>query len=468
MLPVILSGGSGTRLWPLSRGHYPKQFLPLLSDKTLLQETLRRLEGIVGLSEPLVICNEDHRFIVAEQLREIGIDPYKIILEPFGRNTAPAIALAALAASSPDEVMLVLPADHVIEDVDAFKRAVAKAHRLAEIGNLVTFGVVPTHPETGYGYIQRGAVLDVDDIAHHVHAFVEKPDIETAQHYLSSGEYYWNSGMFAFKASVYLSELEKYNESILNVCRAAYQSTSISYDFHWISGEIFEKCPSDSIDYAVMEKTDRAIVLPIDAGWSDVGSWSALWGVSTKSMDGNSLQGDVLIHDTRNSYIHSEYKLVAAIGLENMVIVETDDAVMVSPKDRVQDVKKIVDQLKIDGRIEAEYHRKVYRPWGYYDCIDVGHRHQAKRIVVKPGAKLSVQLHHHRAEHWIVVKGTASVTRGNDTFLVSENESTYIPIGVKHSLENPGVIPLEMIEIQTGSYLGEDDIVRFEDKYGRQ
>jgi mannose-1-phosphate guanylyltransferase/mannose-1-phosphate guanylyltransferase/mannose-6-phosphate isomerase len=403
--------------------------------------------------------------MVAEQLRQIDVMPGSIILEPIGRNTAPAVALAALAAKSPDEVLLVLAADHVINDVQAFHQAIESACQLAESDALVTFGIVPSGPETGYGYIRRGT--GIDTLAFHVDAFVEKPDLETAQSYLEDGGYYWNSGMFAFKASVYLAELERHNPDMLAVCRQALASAELSYDFVKLDRAVFEKCPSDSIDYAVMEKTHNAAVIPLDAGWNDVGSWSALWDVSDKNGHGNSLQGDVITYDTNNSYVHSEYKLVAAIGLENMVVVETDDAVMVAPKDRVQDVKKIVEQLKAMGRSEAEYHRKIYRPWGYYDCIDCGNRHKAKRIVVKPGAKLSVQLHHHRAEHWIIVKGTARVTKGEESYLVSENESTYIPIGVKHSLENPGVIPLEMIEVQTGSYLGEDDIVRFSDKYGR-
>jgi mannose-1-phosphate guanylyltransferase/mannose-1-phosphate guanylyltransferase/mannose-6-phosphate isomerase len=464
MKPVVLSGGSGTRLWPLSRVAYPKQFLPLTSDKTMLQETLLRLKGVDAMGSPLVICNEDHRFMVAEQLREIEAEAHAIILEPVGRNTAPAVALAALAAD-PDEVLLILPADHVIEDVATFQAAVKQAVVEAEKGHLVTFGIVPTGPETGYGYIQ--ATKEGDGVARQVNRFVEKPDLETATGYLESGDYYWNSGMFVFKASRYLEELEKFNSEMLAACREAYEKAEEDLDFVRIDRVAFEACPSDSIDYAVMEKTDSAVVIPLDANWNDVGSWAALWEVSEKDSQGNALKGDVLTHDTTNSYIYSDQKLVATIGIKDLVVIETDDAVMVAPRDRVQEVKEIVARLKADKRSESEQHRKVYRPWGYYDSIDNGERHQAKRIVVKPGAKLSLQMHHHRAEHWIVVKGTALVTRGEEQLIVSENESTYIPLGTIHCLENKGVIPLEMIEVQSGSYLGEDDIVRFEDKYGR-
>ncbi|MEH6504169.1 MAG: mannose-1-phosphate guanylyltransferase/mannose-6-phosphate isomerase [Cycloclasticus sp.] len=466
MKPVILSGGSGTRLWPLSRGAYPKQFLPLTSDNTMLQETLLRLRGISGMSAPLVICNEAHRFMVAEQLREIDTKPQAIMLEPVGRNTAPAVALAALAVD-PDEILLILPADHVIENIAVFHSVVEQAICEAEKDHLVTFGIVPSGPETGYGYIQAKKEAS-DATSYKVNRFVEKPDLATATEYLDSGDYYWNSGMFVFKASRYLDELEKFNPQMLAACKKAYINAKEDADFTRVDRAAFEACPADSIDYAVMEKTDSAVVIPLDADWNDVGSWAALWEIAEKDSNGNALKGDVLTHDTKNSYIHSDKKLIATIGVSDLVIIESDDAIMVAPRDRVQEVKEIVAQLKAKKRSECDVHRKVYRPWGHYDSIDNGERHQAKRIVVKPGGKLSLQMHHHRAEHWIVVKGTAQVTRGDEQFIVSENESTYIPLGTVHSLENRGVIPLEMIEVQSGSYLGEDDIVRFEDKYGRE
>ncbi len=466
MIPVILSGGSGTRLWPLSRSPYPKQFLPLVTENTMLQETLLRLDGLGNIDNPIVVCNEDHRFMVAEQLRELGVTPQSILLEPVGRNTAPAVAMAALSADSPDALLLVLAADHVISDVASFQLSILKAVQLADSGALVTFGIVPTGPETGYGYIQRGDA-DAAGESYSVAAFVEKPDLSTATAYIDSGDYYWNSGMFVFRASRYLEELERHNPAMLAACQKAHQNALVSPDFTRLGKEAFAACPADSIDYAVMEKTDSAVVVPLNAGWNDVGSWSALWDVAGKDVNGNAIKGDVLAVDTGNSYLHSENKLVAVLGLSDMVVVETDDAVMVSPRSRAQEVKQIVDLIKAAGRCEYETHRKVYRPWGYYDSIDLGERHQAKRIVVNPGAKLSLQMHHHRAEHWIVVKGTASVTRGEEQMMLSENQSTYIPIGTTHSLENPGVIPLEMVEVQTGSYLGEDDIVRFEDRYGR-
>lgn len=465
MIPVILSGGSGTRLWPLSRGDYPKQFLPLVSEKTMLQNTLLRLKGIETLQSPIAVCNENHRFIVAEQLFEIGIRPQAIILEPVGKNTAPAVAIAAMAAQSEDDILLVLPADHVIRDEAAFRTAIVQAERLAAADRLVTFGVVPTEPATGYGYIKRGVQNDggTFDVA----GFVEKPDFERAVAYVDSGDYYWNSGMFVFKAGRYLQELEKYNPDMLACCRRAYSAAQTDLDFFRLDRSTFSACPADSIDYAVMEKTDQAVMVPLSAGWNDVGSWSALWDVADKDENGNVVHGDVLTVDSMSSFIHANKKLVAAVGISDLVIVETDDAVMVAPKDRVQDVKEIVAQLKKTHRCEADNHRKVYRPWGNYDSVDTGDRHQTKRIIVKPGAKLSRQMHHHRAEHWIVVKGTAKVTKGEEQLLLSENESTFIPLGVVHCLENPGIIPLEMIEVQSGSYLGEDDIVRFEDKYGR-
>jgi mannose-1-phosphate guanylyltransferase/mannose-1-phosphate guanylyltransferase/mannose-6-phosphate isomerase len=431
----------------------------------MLQETVLRLEGIPGLKPLIAVCNEDHRFMLAEQLREINNHPAAIILEPVGKNTAPAVALAALAADSEDDVLLVLPADHVIANRIAFHAAITEARHLAEQDLLVTFGIVATQPETGYGYIKRGQIAHGK--AFDVAAFIEKPDLETAKSYLESGDYFWNSGMFAFKAGVFLKELERFNPQMLEFCKEALKAAKTDLDFTRLDKAIFANCPADSIDYAVMEKTDKAAVIPLDAEWSDVGSWSALWEVLAKDGQGNAVKGDVLMIDTANSFIHSSNKLVATVGIEGLVVVETDDAVMVAPKERVQEVKQIVAQLKQQKRSEATFHRKVYRPWGHYDSVDNGDRHQTKRIVVKPGAKLSVQKHHHRAEHWIVVKGTALVSKGGETILLTENESTLIPLGTIHSLQNPGVIPLEMVEVQSGSYLGEDDIVRYEDQYGR-
>lgn len=465
MIPVILSGGSGTRLWPLSRGQYPKQFLPLVSDHTMLQETVLRLEGINGLKAPIAVCNEDHRFMMAEQLWEIGTKPFAIILEPMGKNTAPAVAMAALTAESEDDVLLVLPADHVISNLEVFHKAIGQAKILAKQGFLVTFGIVPTEPETGYGYIKRDTLQQ--GAAYNVAAFVEKPNIETAKQYLQTGNYFWNSGMFAFTAGSFLNELEKFNPEMLACCKQAINTAKVDMDFIRVDKTAFSACPSDSIDYAVMEKTDKAVVIPLDAGWNDLGSWSALWDVSNKDQFGNAIAGDVLTVDTRNSFIHAEHKLVTVIGVEGLVVVETKDAVMIASKDKVQEVKEIVTQLKKSGRNEADIHKKVYRPWGHYDSVDNGDRHQTKRIVVKPGAKLSVQKHHHRAEHWVVVKGTALVTKDSEKILLSENESIYIPLGIIHCLENPGVIPLEIVEVQSGSYLGEDDIVRYGDQYGR-
>jgi mannose-1-phosphate guanylyltransferase/mannose-1-phosphate guanylyltransferase/mannose-6-phosphate isomerase len=465
MIPVILSGGSGTRLWPLSRGQYPKQFLPLVSSHTMIQETVLRLTGLDGLNAPIAVCNEDHRFMMAEQLWEIGVKPAAIILEPVGKNTAPAVAMAALTAASEEDVLLVLPADHVIADLAAFHKAIVQAEALAKQGFLVTFGIVPTEPETGYGYIKRDTLQHGP--AFNVAAFVEKPDAETAKHYLDSGDYYWNSGMFAFKAGTFLNELEKFNPEMLAICRQALNAAKVDLDFVRLDKSLFSTCPADSIDYAVMEKTDKAVVIPLDADWNDVGSWSALWDVTDKDVCGNAISGDVLTVDTHNSFIHAQSKLVAVIGADDLVVIETADAVMIAPKNRVQEVKEIVAQLKERGRREADVHRKAYRPWGHFDLVDTGERHQTKRIVVKPGGKLSLQRHHHRAEHWVVVKGTALVTKGDEKLLITENESTYIPLGIVHCLENPGVIPLEIVEVQSGSYLGEDDIVRFGDQYGR-
>ncbi len=463
ILPVILSGGSGTRLWPLSREAYPKQFLPLVGDVTMLQATWNRVAAIAG-APPIVVANQEHRFMAAEQLRECKVLPQALILEPIGRNTAPAIAIAALQALAvgDDALLLVLPSDHVVRDEAAFHAAVQQAAIAAEAGKLVTFGIVPTAPETGYGYIKAQAGVGVRA----VDRFVEKPDLATAEQYVASGEYYWNSGMFLFKASRYLQELEALQPAILAACREALDKASRDSDFIRLDTEAFAASPNDSIDYAVMEKTADAAVVPLDAGWNDVGSWSALWEVSDKDADGNACHGDVIALDCRNSYAYGN-RLIAMVGLEDVVVVETDDAVFVGHKDRVQDVKEIVGQIKRDGRSEAAAHRKVYRPWGAYDSIDNGARFQVKRITVKPGATLSLQMHHHRAEHWIVVSGTAEVTRGEEVILLTENQSTYIPLGVTHRLKNPGKLPLELIEVQSGSYLGEDDIVRFEDQYGR-
>jgi mannose-1-phosphate guanylyltransferase/mannose-6-phosphate isomerase len=464
MIPVILSGGSGTRLWPLSREAYPKQFLPLAGKDTMLQATWRRVAPL-ATSAPILVANEDHRFMVAEQLREVGCTPGAILLEPVGRNTAPAIAVAALQATAggEDPLLLVLPSDHVIADTVAFRAAVSRAAAAAGTGRLVTFGIVPTGPETGYGYIKAGAGDDVRA----VERFVEKPDAATAQGYVASGEYFWNSGMFLFRASRYLEELGRHQPQMLAACRAAFDNARRDADFVRLEKDAFAACPSDSIDYAVMEKTADAAVLPISVGWNDVGSWSALWEVAEQDGDGNAHHGDVVALDCRDTLAWANGRLVAMIGLRDVVVVDTDDAVLVAHKDQVQEVKTVVARLKAAGRPEPTLHRKVYRPWGSYDSIDMGERFQVKRITVSPGAALSLQMHHHRAEHWIVVSGTARVTRGEDTLLLSENQSTYIPLGVTHRLENPGKVPLELIEVQSGSYLGEDDIVRFEDVYGR-
>ena len=466
ILPIIMAGGTGSRLWPLSRQLNPKQFLKLCGDSTLLQQTISRLDGLEA-SAPAIICNEDHRFMVAEQLRQLTVEDASILLEPVGRNTAPAIALAALNAtqSGQDPVLLVLAADHYMADEAAFRQAVHAAAQFAEQNKLATFGIVPTHPETGYGYIQRGDSLTNSGFK--VARFVEKPDLVTAQGYLAGGDYYWNSGMFMFKASAYLKELAEFRPDILDVCKKSLEAGQKDLDFIRLDAATFTQCPEDSIDYAVMEKTQEGVVVPLDAGWSDIGSWSALWQIGHRDEQGNVCKGDVLALGTHNSLIHAEHKLVATLGVDDLVVVETKDAVLVAHKNRVQDVKKIVEALKNDGRHEHMNHREVYRPWGIFDSIDNGKRYQVKRITVNPGAKLSVQLHHHRAEHWIVVSGTAMVTNGEDQFLVTENQSTYIPIGQVHCLENPGVIPLELIEVQSGSYLGEDDIVRLKDQYGR-
>ena len=459
---VIMAGGSGTRLWPLSRAAHPKQFLTLYGDHTMLQETVNRLDYL-NIQHSITICNEEHRFFVAEQLREIN-KLGSIILEPEGKNTAPAIALAAFKSKKEDPLLLVLAADHVIQDNIAFKKAMSDAIPHAESGKLVTFGIVPTEPHTGYGYIKRG---DKRDGAFSVQKFVEKPSSELAKQYTESGEYYWNSGMFLFKASRYLQELKKFRPDIYQACESAMSETQTDLDFLRVNSEKFAKCPSDSVDYAVMENTADAMVVAMDAGWSDIGSWSSLWEINDKDGNGNSISGDVALHKSKDCYVRADDKLVAAVGVDDLVIVSTKDAVMVAHKDSAQDAKVIAQKLKTDKRSEWELHREVYRPWGKYDSLDFGDRYQVKRITVKPGAKLSVQMHHHRAEHWIVVSGTAKVTNGDKTFMLSENESTYIPIGVVHALENPGMVELEIIEVQSGSYLGEDDIVRFEDLYGR-
>jgi len=465
IFPAIMCGGSGTRLWPLSRALFPKQFLPLVNKTSMLQDTLVRLPELKN--EPVFICNEEHRFLLAEQVRQLGYKNHSILLEPEGRNTAPAIALAAIDALAKDDeaLLLVLAADHVIKDEQAFHLAIEQASIAAQQGKLVTFGIVPTHAETGYGYIKKGSEQQQGTFS--VAKFVEKPNQQVANEYLSSGEYLWNSGMFLFKAKRYLEELEKYRPDILESCQKSMKNTQQDLDFVRPNKSDFLSCANESIDYAVMEKTDSAVVIPLDAGWSDVGSYSALWDVCEQDENSNVLKGDVIAQQTSSSYIHSQHKLVATLGVDNLVVIDTPDAVLVADKDKVQDVKNIVAQLKMENRSEASLHREVYRPWGKYDSIDMGERFQVKRITVKPGAKLSVQMHHHRAEHWIVVSGTAKVTIDEKTVLLSENQSAYIPIGAVHALENPGKLPLEMIEVQSGSYLGEDDIVRFEDRYGR-
>ncbi|SEN47878.1 mannose-1-phosphate guanylyltransferase / mannose-6-phosphate isomerase [Duganella sp. CF517] len=464
--PVILSGGAGTRLWPLSRAVLPKQLLPLVSDKTMLQETVLRLTGGAELQAPLVVCGNDHRFMVAEQLREIGVTPLAIMLESAGRNTAPAVAAAAeyLRAIDPEALMLVLPADHVITDRAAFHAAIASAARLAGEGALATFGVVPTAPETGYGYIHRGQAVGA---AYKVDRFVEKPDQAKAQSFLDDGAYYWNSGMFLFRAERYLSELAGFAPAIAAAAATAVHKAYRDMDFCRLDEEAFAASPSDSIDYAVMERTSHAVVVPADIGWSDVGSWSALRDVLPHDAQGNATRGDVYLDGVSNSLVRAESRIVALVGVSDVVVVETADAVLVAHKDQVQRVKQVVEHLKTTERTEHLHHTKVYRPWGCYEGIDIGERFQVKRITVNPGGKLSLQMHHHRAEHWIVVSGTARVTCGDSVTLLSENQSTYIPIGMNHRLENPGKLPLHLIEVQSGSYLGEDDIVRFEDVYQR-
>lgn len=466
LTPVLLSGGVGSRLWPVSRETHPKQFLPLVGEISMLQDTLQRTVGLAAAA-PLIVCNEEHRFMVAEQLRQLDVRAGALILEPQGRNTAPAVALAALHAvsSDPEAILLVLPADHLIKDVDAFVAAVGKALPLAAGGRLMTFGVVPTAPETGYGYIKCGSALG-DDL-YELERFVEKPDLVAAQDYLASGGYLWNSGMFLLHAQSFLDELHELGPDILTCCQQAMRGATVDTYFVRPDAAVFERCPSDSIDYAVMEKTAAGGVVSLDCGWSDVGAWSALWEVEERDSDGNVCRGDVIADNCRDSYFRSDSRLVAATGVDNLVVVETTDAILVAHRGKVQDVKRIVTMLKTQQRTEASLHRRVYRPWGSYESLVTSERFQVKRIVVGPGQRLSLQMHHHRAEHWIVVKGTAEVTCEDKVFMLAEDESTYIPLGHKHRLANPGHIPLEIIEVQSGAYLGEDDIVRFEDVYGR-
>ena len=466
--PVILSGGAGSRLWPLSRKALPKQLLPLAGPATMIQETAARARG-EGFAPPIVISNQEYRFLIAEQLRAAGITDARIILEPAGRNTAPAAAVAALMLleADPDGLVLLMPSDHVVGDVNAFRAAVAVAARAAREGALVTFGVKPQTAETGYGYIKAGAAFPSAPGAFRVARFVEKPDRATAEGYLAAGEYYWNSGMFLFRAQSFIAEMERLEPSMLAFCRDAILHAHHDLDFIRLGEVAFLACPSQSIDYAVMEHAANAAVVPVEMGWSDVGSWQSLWDIAPRGPDGNSVQGDVIVQKSRGSYLRSEGPLVAVVGVENLVVVATKDAVLVSHRDSVQDVKKVVEELEAKGRDQHIHHAVVHRPWGSYESIDAGQRFQVKRIIVKPGAKLSLQMHHHRAEHWVAVSGTALVTCDDRQFLLPENESTFIPQGARHRLENPGKVPLHLIEVQSGAYLGEDDIVRFEDNYGR-
>jgi mannose-1-phosphate guanylyltransferase/mannose-6-phosphate isomerase len=474
--PVILCGGAGTRLWPLSREQYPKQLLALAGDGSLLQATARRVDKSLATAQckvlaPIVVTGEDYRFLTAEQLRQTSVVPAAIVLEPAGRNTAPALTLAALVAlqAGEDPVLAVMPADHVITGIEGFRGAVAHGAPHAQDGKVVTFGIRPTAPETGYGYIRAGKALPGQDGGREIMTFTEKPDRATAENYVVSGEYLWNSGIFMLRASVWLKLLGALRPEMMQACRAAFEARTHDRDFLRIGKDAFAACPADSIDYAVMEKlpAGQGVVMPLDAGWSDVGAWDALWHLGGRNAENNVLHGDVVAVDTRDTLAISQSRLVALVGLKDAVVVETPDAVLVAHMDRMQQVKEVVAQLKRASRPEADTHRKVYRPWGYYDSVDAGTRFQVKRIVVNPGAALSLQMHHHRAEHWVVVRGTARVTRGDETFLVSENESTFIPIGTRHRLENPGKVPLEIIEVQSGAYLGEDDITRFDDAYGR-
>lgn len=467
--PVILSGGSGTRLWPLSRAALPKQLLALVGEHTMLQETVLRALRLPDMAPPTIVCNHEHRFLIAEQLRDIQVTPASILLEPVGRNTAAAIAVAALdiARHSPDAMMLVLPADHVILDDAAFAHAVERASHTAKRGFLTTFGIHAHSPETGYGYIQQGEPIDGCQYTFTVKAFVEKPDQATARHYIDSGQYSWNSGMFLFSVDALLAELRTLCPDILTACKAALDHAEQDMDFIRLDTQEFTSCPSESIDYAVMEHTQKAAIVPASIGWSDIGAWDALWQIADKDANGNAVRGDVIANDTTNSLIRAESRLVVALGLHDHIIVETPDAVLVAHQSHAQQVKQVVEQLKTRQRTEHISHNRVYRPWGWYEGIDNGERFQVKRIMVKPGAKLSLQMHHHRAEHWIVVSGTAIVQRDTDEILLTENQSTYIPLGCKHRLINPGKLPLHLIEVQSGSYLGEDDIVRYEDIYKR-
>jgi mannose-1-phosphate guanylyltransferase / mannose-6-phosphate isomerase len=476
--PIILSGGSGSRLWPLSREHYPKQLLPLVGDLAMLQATVARLDGLQEeVAPPLVVCNEEHRFLVAEQLRGMIESRGHIILEPEGRNTAPALTLAAFlgVGRGADSIALVMPADHIVQEREAFLRAVEEGYAWAQDGYWVTFGIEPTGPETGYGYLRTGSPLAArhgqSAAPRRLLSFVEKPDRETAQAYVRSGDYLWNSGIFMMRVSLWLEAIARERPAISQACENAVRMGRADGEFYRVDAEAFLRCPSESADYAVMEsvpeRTEKTVVVPLSAGWSDVGAWSTLWEVSSKDGGGNVIRGDVIAHDTHDSLLMASHRVVAAVGVQDMVVVETADAVLVAHRDRAQDVRVVVEQLKRQQRSEYLTHRRVHRPWGCYEALDQGDRFQVKRIVVRPGASLSRQMHHHRAEHWIVVRGTARVTRGAEVFLLSENQSTYIPLGTAHRLENPGRLPLEIIEVQSGGYLGEDDIVRFEDAYGR-